>query len=266
MISKPLLFRNMQQIIKPLLIFIAVLSMYTSVIVYMYDPSFSDMLNNYQTAMPEVMSAFGMTGIATSLLEFMKVYLYGFLMLVFPMIFIVIINNMLIMKYIDRGSMASLIATPNSRRKIIVTQGISIVLSVIMLMCIMTGIGILCGEIMFSGELDIPKYISLNFSTLLLQLVIAGISFLAACIVNESKYYYAFGVGIPLLFFLINMLSNMGEKLENLKYFTIYSLLRIDDIVKGTGNILGYNIALIVIFIVLFFIGIRIFTKRDLPL
>ena len=72
MISKPLFIRNMKQTLKPLFIFIMVLSMYTSVIVYMYDPSFMDILNDYQNAMSQVMSAFGMTGIATSLIEFMK--------------------------------------------------------------------------------------------------------------------------------------------------------------------------------------------------
>lgn len=265
MISMPLFERNIKQIIKPLFIFIAVLSMYTSVIVYMYDPSLIDMLNDYQNAMPQVMSAFGMNGIATSLIEFIKIYLYGFLMLLFPMIFIIIITNTTIMKYIDSGSMANLLSTKNSRRKIILTQCISIILGVILLMIIMTGIGILCCELMFRGELDIKKYIYLNFTTLLVQLVICGIAFLSACIFNEAKYYYTVGAGLPILFFLINMLSNMGDKLKNLKYFTIYSLLPVDEIVKGT-DVVGYNISLAIIAIILFMLGIKIFTKRDLPL
>ena len=240
--------------------------MYTSIIIYMYNPSLIDMLNDYQKALPEMMSAVGMTGIATSLIEFIKIYLYGFLMLVFPMIFIIIINNMTIMKYVDSGSMANLLSTNNSRRRIIITQGLSVILGVIVLMVIMTGIGILCSEAMFKGELDIPKYISLNFSTLLVQLAIAGIGFLSACIFNESKYYYAAGAGIPLLFFLINMLSNMGEKLENLKYFTIYTLLPTEKIIQGEGEVWIYNVALIIITIVLFGLGIRIFEKKDLSL
>lgn len=265
MISSPLFMRNIKQIVKPLLVFIAILSMYTSVIVYMYDPSLMDMLNDYQNAMPQVMSAFGMSGIATSLIEFIKIYLYGFLMLLFPMIFIIIITNSTIMKYIDSGSMANLLSTKNSRRKIILTQCLSIILGVILLMVIMTVIGIFCCELMFNGELDIKKYILLNFSTLLIQLVILGIAFLSACVFNESKYYYTVGAGLPILFFLINMLSNMGDKLENLKYFTIYSLLPINKIVEG-ADVGVYNITLAIIATILFILGIRIFTKRDLPL
>ena len=261
-----LFIRNLKQIVKPLLIFIIVLSMYTSIIIYMYNPSLIDMLNDYQKALPQTMSAFGMTGIATSLIEFIKIYLYGFLMLIFPMIFIIIITNMTIMKYVDSGSMANLLSTNNSRRKIILTQGFSIILGVIVLMTIMTVIGIICSEAMFKGDLDISKYISLNFSTLLVQLVIAGIAFLSACIFNESKYYYALGAGIPLIFFLINMLSNMGEKLKNLKYFTIYTLLPTDKIIQGEGEIWIYNLVLIIIAIVLFGVGVKIFTKKDLPL
>ena len=116
-----LFIRNLKQIVKPLLIFIIVLSMYTSIIIYMYNPSLIDMLNDYQKALPQTMSAFGMTGVATSLIEFIKIYLYGFLMLIFPMIFIIIITNMTIMKYVDSGSMANLLSTNNSRKKIIIS-------------------------------------------------------------------------------------------------------------------------------------------------
>lgn len=62
------------------------------------------------------------------------------------------------------------------------------------------------------------------------------------------------------------MLSNMGEKLKNLKYFTIYTLLPTDKIIQGEGEIWIYNLVLIIIAIVLFGVGVKIFTKKDLPL
>lgn len=69
-----------------------------------------------------MMAAVGMTGVAANLLEWIKIYLYGFLMILFPLIFIIILVNKLVASYIDNGSMASLLATPNSRGKIIRTQ------------------------------------------------------------------------------------------------------------------------------------------------
>ena len=67
--------------------------------------------------MPEIMSAFGMANTGSTLTEFLSNYLYGFLLLVFPMILEIILANKLVVKYVDIGSMAYLLSTPNSRNK-----------------------------------------------------------------------------------------------------------------------------------------------------
>lgn len=266
MISIPLLKRNMACCLKPFLIIFAVLCMYTVVIIYMYDPKIADMLKQYQNMMPGVMAAAGMTGVASSLLEWIQIYLYGFLMLLFPLIFIIILVQKLIMGYIDNGSMASLLATQNSRRKIIVTQALSLILWIVILMSGITIVGIVGGQVMFPDELQIKNYIILNGSTLLMQLLISGIAFLTACICSQYKNYYMFGAGIPLLFFLIQAISNIGGKLENLKYITIYTLLPTSKIISGEGGILFQNMTMIVLIVLLFGSGIWWFCRRDLAL
>ena len=50
--------------------------MYTSVIIYMYDPEIAKMFDAYREMMPEMMAAMGMEGMASSLLEWIKVYLF----------------------------------------------------------------------------------------------------------------------------------------------------------------------------------------------
>ena len=88
-------------------------------------------------------------------------------------------------------------------------------------------------------------------------------AFLSACVCSESKYYYTFGAGIPILEFLLLMLSNMGDKLKNLKYFTIYSLFPGDKIVSGGDGYLPNLLAMAGIAIVLYVAGILWFRKRD---
>lgn len=266
MISYPLLKRNMISCLKPFLIIFAALCMYTLVIVYMYDPEMADMLNQYQEALPGIMAAAGMTGIASSLLEWMQIYLYGFLMLLFPLIFIIILVQKLVMGYIDNGSMANLLATPNSRRKIICTQILSAVLWMMILMVFVTMTGIIGGQVLFPGELDIERYCLLNASTLLMQLLVCGIAFLAACVSGEAKNYYTLGAGLPLLFFLLQAVSNMGEKLENLKYVTIYTLLPASEIVGGESGVWRQNVIMLVLTAVLFGLGGWWFCRRDLSL
>ena len=51
-----------------------------------------------------------MTAGAADLLGFMISYLYGFILLVFPMVFCILRANGLVAKYVDRGSMACLLA------------------------------------------------------------------------------------------------------------------------------------------------------------
>ena len=263
MLSIPLLKRDMIQIFKPMIIFIAVLGMYTGVIVYMYNPEMMTMLTEYQRLFPGMLQAVGMTGVATNLIEFMNMYLYGFLMIIIPMLYIIVIGNSLIMRYVDTGSLACIMSTPNSRKKIIVTQVFSMVAGVTVLMILITVMGVVACSIFFPGELNIKYYLQLNGSMLLVQLVIAGVVFLSACIFNESKNFYAAGAGIPVLFFLIKMLANMGEKLELLKYFTVYTLFPQDMIVSGDSGSAVYNIILALLGAGLFFTGIMIFTRKD---
>lgn len=262
----PLLKRDMLSCAKVFIVLLGVISMYTIVIIYMYDPKLSDMLNGYQEALPEMMSAVGMTGIATNLLEWIQIYLYGFIMLLFPLIFIIILLQKLLMGYIDSGSMANLLATPNSRAELIRTQAFASVLWVTILMGSVTVIGIASAQMLFPGELDIERYLCLNASTLLVQLAICGIAFAAASACSEAKHYYMLGAGIPVLFFLFEMLSNMGDKMEFLKYATIYTLFPAQKIVSGEGGYLINNVLIALIAAALFAGGGLWFTRRDLSL
>lgn len=240
--------------------------MYTTVIAYMYNPELSEMLSGYQQALPDLMAAVGMTGIASSLLEWMQIYLYGFIMLLFPLIFILVMVQKLLVGPMETGTLANLLATPNSRKKIICTQISSMALWMAVLMGMVTAVGLLSCEILFPGELDIGRYLALNFSTLLLQEAIVGIVFLAACFANSSKFFYLAGAGLPVLFFLIQMVSNMGEKLEKLRYVTIYSLLPVEEILKKSAYFPVQDVVMLGIAVALFLLGAWRFQRRDFSL
>lgn len=262
----PLFKRDMISCIKIFLILFAVMCMYTIVIIYMYNPELSDMLSSFQEALPDMMSAVGMSGVAANLLEWIQIYLYGFIMMLFPLIFIIILIQKLVMGYIDSGAMANLLATKNSRGRIIVTQAAAALLWMLILMGTITTVGVISAQALFPEELDVTRYLQLNASTLLLQFSVCGIAFLAACITSEAKNYYVLGAGLPILFFLIQMISNMGEKLENLKYVTVYTLLPAQKIVQGEGGYWQYNLILAALAFVLFGTGIWWFQRRDLSL
>lgn len=264
MISVPLLKRDLKLGLKPFLIVFAVILMYTLVIIYMYDPKLADMLDSFQEAMPGVMAAMGMTGIAANLLEWIQIYLYGFIMLMFPLLFILILTVRLLMGDIDKGSLANLLATPNSRGTIVRTQCLALLILLAALMAAVTGAGILASEAMFPSQLDIGRYVALNASTFLMQAAVAGIVFLVACVASESKQFYLVGAGLPILFYLLQMAGGMGGKLEALKYATLYTLLPAADIVAGNGGVWVQNLVLALIASACFAAGSAWFCRRDL--
>ena len=266
MFSLPLYKQGVRSHYKILILFLLILSMYFSVIVTMFDPALGQLLNQMVESMPQVMGMFGMHHAGTTLIGFLVNYLYGFLMLIFPLLYAVIASNRLVARHVDRGSMAYLLASPNSRLRVVMTQMIVLLSGLTFLIVFCTVVGIVCSELWFPDELDIGRFILVNAGVYCLHLAISGLCFLASCVSNESKYAVAVGAGFPLFFYLVQMLANMGGKLEKLKYATFFTLF--DPAVLATGDA-GAMIGCVFLAatgILLYTAGCIIFCKRDLPL
>ena len=76
MLNMALYKREMKGSIKLLVIFGAVITMYVSIIIGMYDPELMKTLDGFVEAMPEFMASVGMKAHAATLLGFMVSYLY----------------------------------------------------------------------------------------------------------------------------------------------------------------------------------------------
>lgn len=114
-------------------------------------------------------------------------------------------------------------------------------------------------------DFDVNHYMMLNIGLFLLLFATSGVSFMFSCIFNLSKNYMAFGAGIPLVFFLFDMMKQVSPDLEIVKYFTINSLFDTETIINGGDYILQF-VALGAIGIVLYGIGVYVFKRKDLPL
>ena len=86
-----------------LIIFMALLSMYSVIIVAMYDPKLGESMNMLAKSMPEIFSAFGMSNPGTTLLDLITNYLYGFILIAIPFVFTIIMCQRLVARYIDKG-------------------------------------------------------------------------------------------------------------------------------------------------------------------
>lgn len=264
MLNWTLYQREIKSSIKPLIIFAAVITMYVTIIISMYNPEMMDMLDGFAEAMPELMAAVGMTAGSTSLLGFLVSYLYGFILLLFPMVFSILRGNGLIAKYIDKGSMVSLVAAPVKRRTVAFTQMMVLVSGILFLVIYSTVLQLVCSEISFPGELDVSELLVLNTGLLSLHLFIGSICFLASCVFSDTRYSIGFGAGIPTLMYILQMLANVGEDAEKAKYFTFFTLFDPNGILAKDENAIGGIAILFLGAIMLYVLAILTFSKKDL--
>lgn len=225
--------REMKNSLKLLFILAAIMAMYISIIIYMYEPEMMTLLDDYAKAMPEIMAAVGMTAGAADLLGFMISYLYGFILLVFPMVFCILRSNGLLAKYASSGAMSYLLAAPVRRRSIVSTQIGALVSGIVLLLLFATGLEIGVAEHFFPGELDLIGLLAVNGGLLCLHLFIGSICLFFSSLFSDTRYSLAFGAGIPTLMYVLQMLANAGDKAADLKYATFFTLYDASGLAAG---------------------------------
>ena len=254
MINGALYRRGMKGSVKLLLILAAVLALYVIIIVSMYEPEMAKLLDSYVELMPEIMAAVGMTAGATSLMGFLCSYLYGFLLLIFPMLFCILRGNGLVAKYVDDSSMVSLMSAPVRRSTIALTH----------LTVYITALEWFSGEYYFPGQLDLGELLQVNAGLFCLHLCLGGICFFASCLFSETKYSLGVGAGLPILMYVFQMMANMGGKAENAKYFTVFTLFQPEKLAAGESGAVVGALVLLVLGIVLYGAAVAVFTRKDL--
>lgn len=268
MLSKPLLHREIKANYKIILFILAVMTMYGAIIIAMYDPDPKNAggLKAMADSMPEVFAAFGMSNFSIVLVEFLSEILYDLIFVVFPLILIILLASRLMSRYNDRGSMAYLLATPNSRGKIVRTQAFVMLMSNICVCVYATIMCIIVSQIAFPGKLEIGKFLILNVGLLCLTIFLSGVCFCSTCIFQESRMANGVGIGASVAFIMIKMIAQIGEKAEFFKYLTPMTLFDTSALVANQCK--GYIGAAILLItgIILYVVGIRAFCRKDLSL
>lgn len=249
-----------------LLIFCCVLCLYLGEIIYIFDPTSSQAMNEMLDMMPaDLMAAFGYDQIGSTLTNFLAGFYYGFLVFAFPMVYYIILSNRLVCKLVDNGAFCYLLQTPASRRKIIFTQGVYLLSSIALLFLVVYVMGTYMAGVLFPGLLDVAAFTRLHVSTTLLTMALAMVCFFYSCLFNETRYSLAFGAGIPLAFLLLNMIGGVSDDTEIFKDLSLFSLLDATSIVEN-GNTTGINILFLFMIVILFAASVLVFDKKRLPL
>lgn len=264
--SIPLLKIELKSNCKIILLFLAIITLYAGLITAMFDPELGAGINELAESMPQFFAVFGMENPGTALLDFLNNYLYGFILILIPFIYIILMSYKLVAKYIDKGSMAYLLNTHYSRTKIMLTQFTVLMIGLFVLICYSTALIIFVSNFMFEGEMEISKFLLLNLGLFILEIFLSTLCFMFACLFSELKFSIGLGAGLGMIFFLVQMLSQTSEDIEFLKYLTPLTLFNPESLVAfETKSFICLSI-LLSSAIVFFVIAIFGFKKRDLSL
>lgn len=244
---------------------LAVMFMYYSIIISMFDPENIEALTKMLELFPkELMDAMGFSQFGTTLLTFIVGYIYGFLIFLFPLILTVVINHKLVASMVDKGSMAYLLSAPFSRIRVALTQAISGLVLITAFFITTTLSALAVSELLFPGELEIMMFIKINIYTIILYWAISSIVFFGSAIADDSKISLGVGVGVPVMFLVVQMLSGVGEDFKWLENFTMYTLFNPEKMIEGDGFVWIGMAALVIIAFVFYSVGIWIFNRKNL--
>ncbi len=265
MINWTLYKKEMKSNIFLAVIFASIMTLYGVMIVLMFDAAFSEVFREFGDMMPGIMNLMGFGVIPDTMTNFIYALLYGFLFIIFPMIFTILATQRLVFRYIDKGSMACLLATPNSRFNIIFTQ-FSVILTYVLILVIYSfSLLTISAEIAFPGTLDILNFLYGNISLLFMLLLITSITFFSSAVIS-GKYATGITVGVPVLFFVFKLIANLGEDYKIIRYLTPFSLFNVDFISTYDPMSFVFNGILLLGSCLIFGGAFYLFERRDLSI
>lgn len=193
---------------------------------------------------------------------------YSLFAALMPVFYIGSAAKKMIAEQVDNGSFSYVMSAPLKRRTVAMTQGVYLILSVFMMYVLFVVVGLVSFAI-WGQFMDLSDYLLLNLRSLLLNLVISGIGFLATCYFNSAAKASAVAMGLPMGFFLLYVVATFfgsNKLLSYCKYITINSLYSPGDILAGSSDVIWQFAVLVVLAAAMFIIGGLIFEKKDLPL
>lgn len=248
-----------------LLVFTLVLMIYVPTAIAMFNPESAEEMEAMLSLMPEGMiRAMGFVDLGTDLTHYLGNYLYGFIMIGFPMIYCITLANRLIARHVDNGSMAYLLTTPNTRVRIAATQALYLAGSLFVMLVIAVAVVVVMSEAMYPGLLDIPRFLALNWVTYLSLLAAASVGFVSSCAASETRQSLAVGAGVPVLFLVLRMLSLLDEQTAWMKSLSVYSFISVDRVLGDGSYPLVVTLVLVPVCAALIVIGIVVFDRRSI--
>jgi ABC-2 type transport system permease protein len=268
MISAPLLKQTIKSSWIQFLIFTLVPCVFLTMVMAVYTTKTANAMQGLikSGALPPAMTKMMGSSLSSLTLNGMlATQFFQMLAIIFPMIYLIIVGNKLIASRVDRGDMAYILSTPTKRNTVTLTQSLYLFGSLVVMFALIAGVGLSAAAIFQPNVLIVKSFLYLVLGAFLLSFATSGITFASSCIFNLSKNSIALGAGLPLAFFVCNLVAQMGDSLKGFKYVTLQTLYNTNDILAGKNFALPF-IILTAVGVCLYALGMVVFRRKDLPL
>ena len=193
------------------------------------DETMKDMDELMKVFPEEVLKAFNMdiSSISTAYGWF-KTEGFVFILLIIGFYSSMLGGNILLKEENDK-TIEYLTSVPIKRAKI-VTNKIIVSIMYIILLILLFGLFNYV-SLMISGELNQKEFILLSITPLFIALPLFAINLFISTFMHKTKNTIGISLGLVFLFYVLNVLSELSSKVEFIKYFSIYTLADIRNVI-----------------------------------
>lgn len=255
--------REMKSGIKSFLIWTLVISAFIAVCVFMFPQMKGkmDSISDIFASMGAFSSAFGMDrlGLGT-LLGFYSVEC-GTIMALGASLFAAMIGSTMVGKE-EKGRTAEfLFSLPIKRECVMIEKFLALLTEMIVFNIVAFAVS-LVSILLIGEEIPMKELLLLHSSYLILTIFISTITFSLSTILAASNV--GSGMGIVLLFYFLNLMANITEKAEGLKYLTPFSFADGATIILEEKLEAKYILVWLVISLMFLMYGFWNYKRRDL--
>ena len=151
---------------------------------------------------------------------------------------------------------------PIKRSKILTNKIIVSIIYIVLMVLVLSLFNYVA--LLFSGDFNQKQYFLLSLTPILVGLPLFSINLFMSTFLHKNKKTLGMSLGLVFLFYLINVLSELSSNIEFLKYFSIYTLADVRNVVTKV-EINPICILISIIISVIFIVGTYIrYDKKEL--
>ncbi|MBR2712474.1 MAG: ABC transporter permease subunit [Bacilli bacterium] len=226
------------------------------------DEALKSMDEMMKTMPPEMLKAFNIDiASVDTAYGWLKTEGFMFILIIIG-IFSAMLGSNIILKEENDKTIEYLGTMPITRNKIL-TNKVIVSITYIVLMVVILGLFNYV-SLLLSGDFDQKQFILLSITPLLAALPLFAINLFISMFIHKTRKTIAISFGMVFIFYILSILSELSTKVEFIKYFSIYTLCDIRNVIsKVSINPLTILISLIITIVFICLSYIR-YNKKEL--